>query len=141
MMTNRAAPQGEMRLEKMLAELAIEVRPGTFTFLSTDAAVPAHEVCAMITEAEGTTLVLEVGTAIAHGLPVDFEAAWLTVNVHSALEAVGLTAALSVALAASDIPCNVLSGFFHDHLLVPADRASEAVAVLNRLPNTSSGLS
>ncbi len=122
----------------MLAGLAIDVRPGTFTFVSSDASIPAEEVWGMIREPEGTTLILEVETALAHGIPVGFEAAWLMVKVHSSLEAVGLTAALSAALATSGIPCNVLAGFFHDHLLVPLDRAGEAVAVLNRLRHNSS---
>lgn len=138
MMTERAMPQGETHLERMLAGLAIDVRPGTFAFVSSDASIPAEKVWAMIREPEGTTLVLEVETASAHGIPVDFEAAWLTVKVHSSLEAVGLTAALSSALAESGIPCNVLAGCFHDHLLVPFDRAAEAVAVLNRLRRNSS---
>ncbi len=140
MMTRRPVSQGETHLEKMLAELVIDVRPGTFTVVSSDAAIPAQEVWAMIREAEGTTLVLQVETAIANGIPVDFEAAWLTVNVHSSLEAVGLTAALSATLAKSGIPCNVLAGFFHDHLLVPVNRVSEAIAVLNRLRPTGDGL-
>ena len=36
--------------------------------------------------------------ARAHGAPIDFEAAWLTLTVWSSLEAVGLTAAVSAAL-------------------------------------------
>ena len=139
MMTERA-PQGETHLERMLAGLAIDVRPGTFAFVSSDAAIPAEEVWAMIREPEGITLILEVETAKAHGIPVDFEAAWLTVKVHSSLEAVGLTAALSAALGASGIPCNVLAGYFHDHLLVPSDRVGEAVAALDRLRRDSSSV-
>ena len=64
---------------------------------------------------------------------VDFEVAWLTLRVHSALEAVGLTAAFSAALGERDIPCNVLAGTFHDHLLVPVDRADDAVDALEAL--------
>ena len=30
-------------------------------------------------------------------------------------------------------PCNVLAGYHHDHLLVPAERADEAVSVLRSL--------
>jgi uncharacterized protein len=53
--------------------------------------------------------------------------------VHSALDAVGLTAAVSRALAAAGLSCNVLAGLHHDHLLVPAGRADEALAVLREL--------
>ena len=76
------------------------------------------------------TLVLPAETAREAGLTPVFEAAWLTLAVHSSLEAVGLTAAVSVALAAADIPCNVIAGAFHDHLLVPAARVTEATNCL-----------
>ena len=45
----------------------------------------------------------------------------------------GLTAAVATALAAEAIPCNVLAGYHHDHLLVPVDRVDAAVACLARL--------
>jgi hypothetical protein len=53
--------------------------------------------------------------------------------VHSALDAVGLTAAISTALADAVLSCNVIASYHHDHLLVPADRAPEAITVLSDL--------
>ena len=53
--------------------------------------------------------------------------------MHSALDAVGLTAAVSTALADADLSCNVIASYHHDHLLVPADRGAEAIAVLSDL--------
>src|SRR3954469_14930878 len=47
-----------------------------------------------------------------------------------ALDAVGLTAAIRTALADAGLSCNVIAGYHHDHLLVPADRAPEAITVL-----------
>ena len=63
----------------------------------------------------------------------EFVAAWLTVEVRSALDAVGLTARLATALASENIACNVLAGYHHDHLLVPFEMADRAVAVLEAL--------
>ena len=40
---------------------------------------------------------------------------------------------LVAALTEADISCNVLAGFHHDHLLVPLDRADDAMAVLEGL--------
>ena len=57
-------------------------------------------------------------------------------DVHSALDAVGLTAALSSALAEEGIAANVLAGYFHDHILVPADRVDDAIECLTRLSNS-----
>jgi hypothetical protein len=87
----------------------------------------------MIQESEGTTLVVTVDEAREFGIDVEFEVAWLTLTVFSSLEAVGLTASFSAALAAAGIACNVLAGYHHDHLLVPVDRADEAIAVLRAL--------
>ncbi len=57
----------------------------------------------------------------------------ITLQVHSALEGVGLTAAVSGALADAGIACNVVAAFHHDHLFVPLERAEEAIAVLRVL--------
>ncbi|BAS07926.1 acetyltransferase [Arthrobacter sp. Hiyo4] len=89
---------------------------------------------AAVREAEGLTVVLPRERADSLGLHYDFVAAWITLEVHSALEAVGLTAAVGKALTDARISCNVLAGFHHDHLLVPvadAPRAVEALAELS----------
>ena len=57
------------------------------------------------------------------GLSYGFVAAWITLQVRSPLYAVGLTAAVSAALAASGVSGNVIAGYHHDHLHVPFDRA------------------
>lgn len=124
---------GETDLGRMLASLDVERRPGTFTFVTGEWPSLVANAHAAIEEDEGTTLVVAVDDARAAGAPVEFAAAWLTLTVHSALEAVGLTAAFSVALGDAGISCNVLAGYHHDHLLVPADRADQAIEVLRTL--------
>ena len=127
---------GMTDLGEMLATLTVSVRADRYTFVELPAGTgPAlgDGIEAVIREAEGDTIVATVARATAEGWTFDFEAAWLTLEIHSALEAVGLTAAFSAALADAGIPCNVLAGFHHDHLLVPADRADDAVAVIESL--------
>jgi hypothetical protein len=123
---------GERDLARLLASLNVTARAGEFAFVARPAADPALATLslAMVTEDEGITYVLPCEVADARGLPYDFRAAWLTLGVHSALDAVGLTAAFDNALAQRGIACNVLAGFHHDHLLVPADRRDDALAVL-----------
>ncbi|NUS39982.1 MAG: ACT domain-containing protein [Lysobacter sp.] len=123
---------GERDLARLLAHLSVTSRAGEFAFVARPAADPslASLAVAMVTEDEGVTYVLPCEVADARGLPYDFRAAWLTLGVHSALDAVGLTAAFATALARRGIACNVLAGFHHDHLLVPADRRDDALAVL-----------
>lgn len=124
---------GEIDLARMLATLDVERRPGRFTFVTGEWPSLRPGALATIEEAEGTTLVVAADAAEVAGAPVEFEAAWLTLTVHSALEAVGLTAACSKALGDEGIPCNVLAGYHHDHLLVPVARVEEAIAALRSL--------
>jgi hypothetical protein len=51
----------------------------------------------------------------------------ITLNVYSALDGVGLTAAVARALADLGIACNMVAGFHHDHAFVPATRADDAL--------------
>lgn len=125
---------GETDLTKMLASLRIERGTDPVTVVHLDEPVElGHGVMALVREAEGTTVVATVEEAGRRGWPAGVRAAWLTVAAHSSLEAVGLTAALADALARRGIACNVLAGYFHDHLLVPLDRADEAVEALESL--------
>jgi hypothetical protein len=83
-----------------------------------------------MTEREGLTLILEESQARSAGLPVLFLAEWITLSVHSDLNAVGLTAAVARALADAGISCNVVAAAFHDHLFVPLGTGKAAMAVL-----------
>lgn len=84
---------------------------------------------AMIREDEGMCCVLPAEAA-AHDAP---RFARITLQVHSDLEAVGLTAAVATALATSGVACNVIAGLHHDHLFVPWDRREEALVLLTKL--------
>jgi hypothetical protein len=126
-------PSGETDLGRLLASLDVEQRPGRYTFVTGEWTELAPFASALVDEVEGRTLVVDVDAARSAGAPIEFEAAWLTLTVHSSLEAVGLTAAFSRALADAGISCNVLAGYHHDHLLVPYDRADDAVATLRAL--------
>jgi len=83
-------------------------------------------------------VILPEADARALGWPILFSAAWITLTVHSDLQSVGLTAAVSAALAEAQISCNVVAGVHHDHLFVPVARGEEAVAVLKRLMASAS---
>jgi hypothetical protein len=123
---------GEKNLRSLLDGLDPVVRPGRYVFSTLPAGeLPAGTpVAASIREAEGLTVVLEQREADAHGLAYDFVAGWITLRVHSALDAVGLTAAVAAALTRAGISANVLAGYYHDHVLVPVDRVEDAMAAL-----------
>ena len=69
-------------------------------------------------------------------LEYSFVASWITLTVHSSLEAVGLTAAFSKALSQEGISCNVVAAFYHDHIFVGKNDADKAMEILNRFANT-----
>ena len=130
-----ARPLAERDLAVMLASLDVHRRAGEYVFVACAQPDPALAALAhaSVREDEGASYVLARGDADARGLSYGFVAAWLSLSVHSALDAVGLTVAVSAALSERGIACNVLAGFHHDHLLVPAERAAEAVAALAAL--------
>ncbi len=66
-------------------------------------------------------------------LAYEFVAAWITLEIHSALEAVGLTAAVSRVLTRAGISANVVAGYTHDHVFVPLERADDAMRALTTL--------
>ncbi|GEA52175.1 transporter [Vibrio inusitatus NBRC 102082] len=82
-------------------------------------------------EPEGLTLVLERSVAEQNQLPFDGSFRMITLTVHSSLEAVGLTAAVSTKLASKDISANVVAAYYHDHIFVPAAKADLALQALN----------
>ena len=122
---------GERDLGALLRGLEPELREGTWVYVA-DPGFPL-DAAVTVVEPEGRGHVVARAVADGHELPWDFEAAWITLRVHSALDAVGLTAAVATALTAEGIACNVVAGLRHDHLLVPVDRADDALAVLRAL--------
>ncbi|MFJ3910826.1 ACT domain-containing protein [Streptomyces vinaceus] len=131
---------GESDLRKLLSGMRPELREGQYVFCTVPGATaPPAGTTPVVTvlEAEGLTLVLPQEEADAAGLAYDYTAGWITLRIHSALDAVGLTGAFAAELAAHGLSCNVIAGYHHDHLFVPAERAAEAVAVLEELATRS----
>lgn len=125
---------GERDLTKLLRAMRPELDPEPYVFTTVAGEPPAGlRPVVTVAEAEGLTLVLPKTAADAAGLGYDYEAGWITLRVNSALDAVGLTAAVATALAEAGLSCNVVAGFHHDHLFVPYERAAEAMAVLEAL--------
>lgn len=130
-------PSGSTDLAAMLQSLDVTVRPDEYVYVTVESEHAAtRDASAVIDEAEGRTLVLRRIDADQHALPYDYVVSWITLTVHSSLEAVGLTSTVSRALANKGVSCNVLAGFYHDHLLVPAKELSRALAALRSLRAT-----
>lgn len=116
----------------MIAGMAPKLSETIWHFCTGQDADPSGAL-AVFEEAEGRSVILSDDLAAARGFHRDQPMAQITLTVHSALDGVGLTAAVSVALADAGIPCNMVAAFHHDHAFVPWDMRERAVKTLLRL--------
>ncbi|MFG3437441.1 ACT domain-containing protein [Nonomuraea sp. NPDC047897] len=129
---------GESDLRKLLGGMRPALNTGRYVFTTAGDGVPSGVTPVVtVAEEEGLTLVVRQEEADAAGLAYDYVACWITLRVHSALAAVGLTAAVARALAEAGVSCNVVAGLRHDHLFVPYESAVLAVEVLQDLSRRS----
>ena len=130
---------GEMNLDKLLCAISPRLNEGEFVFCTVKDAMYGDYAdtgpIASFTEQEGLTLVIRRDAAEKHGLPYDGVYRCITLDAHSSLEAVGLTAAVSTALAGHGISANVIAGYFHDHIFVQSELANAAIGILSGLGN------
>ena len=131
---------GERDLGRLLAQLAPNLDPALYVFATLTMPLPqGYDPLMIFHEAEGTTVILRSDEARRLGLEDLPTFRRIVLTVHSSLEAVGLTAAVAVALTAEGISANVVAAFHHDHVFVPADRAEEAMACLAALSSRGAG--
>lgn len=124
---------GETNLSRLLASMSPDLRGRDWGYATTNRLPEGLTPFATVTEDEGLTLIAPFAELSALGLTPQGPMARITLNVHSALEAVGLTAAVSSALAREGISVNMIAGFYHDHIFLPAADADRALAILKDL--------
>ncbi len=114
---------GEEDLDTLLVLLEPSLLPGDFVFCTAAnlkyGDFAELQPLASYQEEEGLTLVLAKQSADVAGLAYDSVFNCITLMVHSSLDAVGLTAAVSGKLAANGISANVMAAYHHDHVFVP----------------------
>ena len=124
---------GEKDLEKLLKSMKPEHVSGDYVFCKVEKFenLDLNNVVMLFKEKEAITLILK--KEIADQLQLDYSVvmSWITLTVHSSLEAVGLTAAFSKALSEQGISCNVVAAYYHDHIFVNQKDIDEAMKVLN----------
>ena len=125
---------GEKNLATLLKTMKPLLNEGEYVFCAIHnvKSIDLTEILFFFRESEGATVVLKKQTADNYNLKYSYIASWITLTVHSSLEAVGLTAAFSTALTNENISCNVVAAFYHDHIFVDKEDAAKAMEVLNR---------
>ena len=128
---------GEESLEKLLAALRPSLLPGDFVFCtvpeSNYSAIASLHPVSTYQEEEGLSLVLNKRIADDAGLTYESVFQCISLQVHSSLEAVGLTAAVAGKLSDNGISANVIAAFYHDHIYVQKDKAELALRLLENL--------
>ena len=127
----------ERNLEKLLANLNPKLSDESYIFYVSPSStfsyfMELNPIC-FFREDEGVTLILEKAIADKNEISYEMTFKKITLQIHSSLEAVGLTAAVSDALAKNDISSNVVAAYYHDHIFVPHDKAEKAIKVLEQL--------
>ncbi|WP_417660451.1 ACT domain-containing protein [Pseudomonas sp.] len=126
---------GQTSLQTLLQSMKPTLNPGAYVFCSIESLKQLGDIepLGSFREHEGLTVIISQAQAQQLSLKTDYIAAWLTLEVHSALSAVGLTAAFANALAKHNISCNVIAGYFHDHIFVDINQGQRALEVLQQL--------
>ena len=128
---------GERDLDRLLLGLRPTLIAGEFVFMSfSESHYGDHselEPIASMMEDEGLTLVVPRAKADERKLRYESVFSCITLSIHSSLDAVGLTAAFSGILAEQGISANVVAGYHHDHIFVPASLVEKALSAINRL--------
>ena len=133
--------RGEHDLKRLLAGMSPVLDDATYVFVT----LPGREIPPGLTprmtmqEGEGMTIIVTESEAKAAGLEHVFACRMITLNVHSALDAVGFLARVTTRLADLGMGVNPVAGYYHDHLFVPTSRAQDAMIALGEMAREAAG--
>ena len=121
-------------LQQLLSSMQPHLVEGEFVFCTLTGKVDEYlhwQPVAAFCEQEGLSLVIRKQTALENHIEFENTYRQITLTVHSSLDAVGLTAAVSTKLASHGISANVIAAFYHDHIFVQSCHAETALALLS----------
>ena len=128
---------GETHLNHLLHALSPSLSSQTYVFCCVADWEPRQleklRPLASFREREGVTLILEKAMADQEKLAYEGLFRCITLEVHSSLQAVGLTAAVANKLTSLGISANVVAAYYHDHIFIPTQEAERALAGLREL--------
>ena len=124
---------GEKDLQVLLKSMKPEHVSGDYVFCKVENVkdINLDKIEMFFKEKEAVTVILKKEIADVLQLEYSTIMSWITLTVHSSLEAVGLTAAFSRALSEHQISCNVVAAFYHDHIFVNKNDTQKAMEILN----------
>ena len=125
----------ELELSKLIDSMSPTLMPEVYVFATVDINHDCNGIRFRMQffEEEGITFILKRQEAETAGLAYEFPCRMITLNIHSALDAVGFIAKIATKLAGLGMGVNPVAGFYHDHLFVPEDRAEDAMKALHAM--------
>ena len=127
---------GETNLSTLLQNMTPILHHEEYGYglLPAGVSVPANiNWFALMREGSSTTVVASIAELKAHNINHSPGWARISLEIHSSLSAVGLTAAVAAALTKANISANVVAAYYHDHFFVQWQRREEAKALLQNL--------
>jgi hypothetical protein len=128
---------GETNLTKLIASMAPTLTENEYVFGILDnidyTQLALLNPIGTFQEKEGLTIIVAKHKADEFNIAYSGVFKCITLNVHSSLDAVGLTAAVSTKLTQSNISANVVAAYYHDHVFIASKDAEKALAELNNL--------
>jgi len=125
---------GETDLHILLQTMKPKLNVGDFVFCSLRdlTTIDINDAILVFKEEEAITVIIKRAIAETLQLKYSYIASWITLTVYSSLDAVGLTAAFSKALAENGISCNVVAAYYHDHIFIDKKDTDKAMEILNK---------
>ena len=102
-----------------------------FCFIEDIDKISMNNIICSFKESEGYSIIISKEEAIKNNLPFYFVSAWITLEIDSTLDSVGLTSAFSKKLTKAGISCNVVAAYHHDHIFVPYLERLKAMKILS----------
>lgn len=128
---------GEKNLTKLIASMTPVLDENEYVFGTLDTYDYIHlsqlNPIGTFREKEGLTVIVTKEKADELNIAYSGIFKCITLDVHSSLDAVGLTAAVSTKLTQSNISANVVAAYYHDHVFIASKDAEKALADLNEL--------
>ena len=110
-----------------------KLNPHSFVFITShEATIDGETSLLVFKEYEGFTHIIQTSQNKSEYERLD-QWAWITLQYQSDLQEIGITAKFSTALANAKIACNVVAGFYHDHIFVPYSDREVALKIIEHL--------